>query len=362
MPTISTCIIVKNEASCIARCIESVLPFSDEVVIYDTGSDDGTQDICRTYDKVRLIQGEWRNDFAWARNQSFSYATKDYIMWVDADDTIDKECADWLVWFKENELSNYTRVDLQYIYDLADDGSYTLMFYRERLFRRSCKPLWHGRIHEWVENSEGPWAHHQVPAENFVVKHRRHKQDPYRNWKIYKEMEENGEIESGRDWFYYGRECMWHESHDAAREKFAKALACPDLWEIDRLNLYVDQSEMCKWEGDEDGVLLNGMHAAACTKTPRADVCCIIGDWYFRRECHKVARLWYMLALEDDSDSVDRTFMDMDKEVFHPALQLCVVEYNLGNIEEAKRYNDLALSVRPDDANAKGNKEFFDSL
>lgn len=359
MTTISTCLIVKNEANCIARCIESVLPFSDEVIIYDTGSDDGTQDICRSYEKVKVIQGTWKNDFAWARNESFKYATMDYIMWVDADDIIDNDSIEWLKIFKATNLKTYTRVDLQYIYDYGDDGSYTLMFYRGRLFRRSHKPLWHGRIHEWVDNSEGRDIICEVPDKDCVIKHKKHDQDPERNLKIYKEMEEAGEITSGRDWFYYGRECMWHESHDSAREKFAKALECQDLWNIDCLNLFMDQRNMCLAEGDTYGALTNAMKASVCTKVPRADVSCAIGDWFLDMGSYKVAEFWFKLALEDTNTDMDKTFMPADKSGYHPALQLCVVEYNLGNKEESKRYNELALTYKPDDPTALANRQFF---
>ena len=118
MPTISTCLIVKNESVCIERCLNSILLFSDEIIIYDTGSNDGTQEICSKIDKVRVIQGEWRNDFAWARNESFKHATCDYIMWVDADDYITEENARWLLNFKNTELEKYTQVNLEYIYDI----------------------------------------------------------------------------------------------------------------------------------------------------------------------------------------------------------------------------------------------------
>ena len=362
MATISTCIIAKNEASCIAKCIEGVLPFSDEVIIYDTGSSDGTQDICRSYDRVRLVQGEWRDDFAWARNESFKPATCDYIMWVDADDTIDPECAEWLRGFKETELEKYTQVDLEYIYDYCDDGSYSLMFYRERLFRRSCKPVWHGRIHEWVANTEGELILHEVPSEDFVVKHRKHNQDPYRNWRIYRDMEAKGEITTARDWFYYGRECMWHESHEAARAKFKKALETEGLWNIDRLNLYMDQYSMCLIDRDMDGALLNALKASVCTREPRADVCCALGDWYLDNGSYTVAKFWYEQALSDKSEGVDKTFMSAEMEGFHPALQLCVVMYNLGNVEESRRYNELALKYQPNDPTALGNRKFFESL
>ena len=55
-PTISLCMIVKNEASVIRRCLDSVRPIITHWVIVDTGSTDGTQDIIRAH--MHDIPGE----------------------------------------------------------------------------------------------------------------------------------------------------------------------------------------------------------------------------------------------------------------------------------------------------------------
>ena len=361
-PTISTCLIVKNESVCIERCIRSIQPFSDEIIVYDTGSDDGTQDICASLDKVKVIQGEWRNDFAWARNESFKYATCDYIMWVDADDYITPENAEWLVSFKENNLKDYTQVNFEYIYDMNPDGKYSMHFFRERIFRRDCKPKWFGRIHEFPAITEGERKIVEIPLEYFSIYHYKHSPNPYRNLNIYKEMEANGEITSGRDWFYYGRECMWYEGKDAARDKFFKALECPDLWCIDKLNLYLHLSGMAFEDGDEQKTFEYAFLAASCTDVPRADVCCAIGDCYYRRGKNDWAKTWYKAALERRPDEPDKTFMMNDRNTVYPALQLCVVEYNEGNVEESERYNEIAYGFDPDNETILNNKKFFESL
>lgn len=361
-PTISTCLIVKNESSCIRRCIKSIQPFSDEIIVYDTGSNDGTQAICASMDKVRVIQGEWREDFAWARNESFKYATCDYIMWVDADDYITPQNAEWLNRFKKTDLKNYTQVNLEYIYDMGDDGKYTLHFFRERIFRRDTEPTWFGRIHEYPAITKGERISIEIPLEDFSIYHYKHSPNPYRNLNIYKDMEKNGEIKSGRDWFYYGRECMWYEGRDAARDKFYKALDCPDLWCIDKLNLYMHLSWMAFEEGNEDDALKYAYLAASCTNVPRADVACAIGDCYIRRGRSDMARTWYEWALYNRTDEPDGTFMSNDKNTSYPALQLCVVEYELGNIEKSEKYNDMVLEFDPENENAICNKAFFQSI
>ena len=85
--TLTIAMIVKDEALNIKAAVESFRPIADEIVVYDTGSTDGTQGILDTLG-VKWIQGEWRRDFAWARNQSLAAAGCAWILWMDADDRI----------------------------------------------------------------------------------------------------------------------------------------------------------------------------------------------------------------------------------------------------------------------------------
>ena len=88
MVTISLCMIVKNEEKVLGRCLDSVKDAVDEIIIVDTGSEDRTKEIAAAYtDKV--YEFEWTNDFAKARNESFSKAEMDYCMWLDADDVLE---------------------------------------------------------------------------------------------------------------------------------------------------------------------------------------------------------------------------------------------------------------------------------
>ena len=47
MITVSVCMIVKNEEHCLERCLKSLAPVADEIIVVDTGSDDGTKDIAK---------------------------------------------------------------------------------------------------------------------------------------------------------------------------------------------------------------------------------------------------------------------------------------------------------------------------
>ncbi|HIU29752.1 MAG TPA: glycosyltransferase family 2 protein, partial [Candidatus Egerieisoma faecipullorum] len=85
MATVSLCMIVKNEERVLARCLESVRECMDEIIIVDTGSSDATKEIAARYTD-KIYDFEWIDDFAAARNFSFSKASMDFAMWLDADD------------------------------------------------------------------------------------------------------------------------------------------------------------------------------------------------------------------------------------------------------------------------------------
>jgi glycosyltransferase involved in cell wall biosynthesis len=87
-PTVSVCMIVKNEENNINRCLDS-LCWADEIIIVDTGSTDKTKKIIEDSKvKVKYYTTIWEDDFSKARNFSMDKATKNYILWVDADEEV----------------------------------------------------------------------------------------------------------------------------------------------------------------------------------------------------------------------------------------------------------------------------------
>lgn len=84
---ISLCMIVRDEASMLARCLDSALPWVDEVVVVDTGSVDDTVSIAKARG-ARIGHFRWCDDFAAARNASVDLATGDWILCLDADEAI----------------------------------------------------------------------------------------------------------------------------------------------------------------------------------------------------------------------------------------------------------------------------------
>ena len=86
-PTLSLCMIVKNEESFLPKCLDSCRKWVDEIIIVDTGSTDRTMNIARDFGS-KVYEHAGGNDFAKHRNQSISYATGDWFFILDADEEL----------------------------------------------------------------------------------------------------------------------------------------------------------------------------------------------------------------------------------------------------------------------------------
>jgi glycosyltransferase involved in cell wall biosynthesis len=136
---ISLCMVVRNEELLIAKAINSVRSIVNEIVVLDTGSNDNTCKIASSLGG-KVIKKKWDNNFGSMRNISIEEARGDWILILDADESIAKSQLKPLVRLTLNKkvsgyyfpVRNYTRE-----YDLlcdwhANDGS----FPKEELFSR----------------------------------------------------------------------------------------------------------------------------------------------------------------------------------------------------------------------------------
>ena len=155
MSTIGLCMIVKNEAKVILRCLASALPLVDYVLVVDTGSTDGTQDLVRRFLADHDVEGAvidepWR-DFAY--NRTFALArlreveTVDYAMIIDADDVLIQDPNFDPVAFKSRLEHDLYDVELS-------QGS--ISYYRPQICRNRMAFSFKGVLHEYLEAPPGP--------------------------------------------------------------------------------------------------------------------------------------------------------------------------------------------------------------
>ncbi len=147
-PTISLCMIVKNEENDLLRCLESVKGLVDEIIVVDTGSTDMTIAIAQQYG-AHVISVDWPGDFGQARNISLKRAVCDWILVLDADEYIDQSSGKKL----KKMLAETRAVGLQLcVRNMQPPGE--LVKYQDnyitRVFRNMPEIQFEGMIHESV--------------------------------------------------------------------------------------------------------------------------------------------------------------------------------------------------------------------
>lgn len=81
-------VIAKNEAARIGACLDSARAHVDQMIVYDTGSSDGTVAVAEEHG-ARVHRGVWKDDFAQARNAALDLASADWVLFLDADEEIE---------------------------------------------------------------------------------------------------------------------------------------------------------------------------------------------------------------------------------------------------------------------------------
>jgi glycosyltransferase involved in cell wall biosynthesis len=122
MTLISGVIITFNEESNIERCIRSLLPVVDEIVVLDSFSTDKTKEICSRYN-VRFFEHAF-DTYGDQKNRALAHATYDYILSLDADEALHDSLRDSILEIKHGFLESayrMNRIDNYYgnwMYDL----------------------------------------------------------------------------------------------------------------------------------------------------------------------------------------------------------------------------------------------------
>ena len=188
MPTISLCMIVKNEEMHITRCLKSVADLVDEIIVVDTGSEDRTVEIVSQY-TAKIYSYPWQEDFSDARNYSFSKASMDFCMWMDADDVLEETEKDKFLHLKQTLSSDVDIVMMKYNTAFDEDGKPSFSYFRERWIKNCSEYRWVGAVHEVIPPSGN------IVYSDIAVSHKkRNAGDPDRNLNIYRKALAEGRI------------------------------------------------------------------------------------------------------------------------------------------------------------------------
>ncbi len=361
MAEISLCMIVKNEEHNIGRCLSSVKDLFDEIVIVDTGSTDRTKEIVAQYTD-KIYDFEWINDFAAARNFAFSKGTKDYLMWLDADDIIKDSNKEKFLNVKKflGETPECQWVTM--IYQIAHDkeGNPLYSYKRERIIKREDfgleegKSRWLGAVHECI-HIQGAGTHTDA-----IVTHTKniaeHLTD--RNLKILLSKVESGAHMDTREYFYLANELFDHQRHEECLKYYQIFFSKEDKFNEDAIAACIKACQAASVLEKRD--LAKELAIKTFTfAPPRAEACCLMGDFLFHENNFKDATFWYDLAtkLVKPEDSMGGFIEDC--WTWSPHVQLAACYDRLGLIDQAFIHNELALGYRPDHSGLLQNKQML---
>ncbi|MCL2086086.1 MAG: glycosyltransferase family 2 protein [Oscillospiraceae bacterium] len=349
MAEISLCMIVKDEEELLGRCLDSVKALVDEIIIVDTGSKDKTKQIAANYTD-KIYDFEWIYDFAAARNFSFSKATAQYQMWLDADDIVAASEHEKFLNLKEDlSKGDVDMAMLRYNVNFDNEDRPITSYFRERLFKREMNYRWGGAIHEGIT------PRGKVKNFDISIEHRKLKPgDPFRNIDIFERLLDKGSL-SARDKFYYARELMFHHRLEEAAEWFRAFLEEKHGWNEDKIQACLDLYEC--YPNDEQKAVTSVLNAFYYDR-PRAEGCCKMGHFFANKGEYKAAAFWYESALTSNI-SERKGFVLNDCYDFIPYIELCVCYDRLGEREKALYYHKKSKELKPRDKSVIFNDKYF---
>ena len=339
-------IIVKNAESTIELCLDSIWSIADEIIVVDTGSSDGTLEKIKKYD-IHSYTFEWQDDFSAARNYAASHSTGDWILIIDADETVevDRQTVDermntdaegyWVT--VKNFLSN----------DLTQANSQRNL----RMFRNRPEYTFQGRIHEQIIPSilqkhsidkvreSSMLIHHFGYLPQFTKKHEKSqrnikllelalKEEPDQPFYFYNLGVEYARISNIDQSIIYLKKCIENEHEKASYLHHAYYLLADNLVE--------------KTEFDQAIVWLQkGIHLYS----NYTDLHYLLGNTYLKQYRYEEALQSYYRAIElGDSPTKYISVSGVGGYLSH--FQVGVIYQKLGYIKEALQRYMLCIQVR----------------
>ncbi len=144
-PTITLCMIARDEERFLGDCLRSAKSCVDEIVLVDTGSTDRTVEIAESYGAV-VVRSPWVDDFSVPRNVGLAHATGDWILVLDADEELTVASAQHVLDLARNERACGYHMRFINEHELGVSRGVTMV----RMFRNLVGIEYRYAIHEQV--------------------------------------------------------------------------------------------------------------------------------------------------------------------------------------------------------------------
>ncbi|MFC4598151.1 glycosyltransferase [Cohnella hongkongensis] len=341
MISISLCMIVKDEEETLKRCLESAAGVADEIIIVDTGSADRTKTVAKAY-TPHVLDFEWQDDFAAARNYAFSQATKDYIFWLDADDVLLPPDKEKLIALKRTLDPAVDAVSMDYHIARDKHGNPVTSIRRFRLVKRSRKYRWQGAVHEMLLVSGRIWN------SDIAVTHKKERRMTDRNLQIYEKRLREGKPFSPQDLFHFARELHQFGRLEEAVEHYTAFLDRSGPSPENRI-CALQQLADCYHRLGQTDKEFSATFESFQYDIPRPESCCRLGYHFLQKDAYRQAVYWYKQALAFPVEPGSWVIVNQTSRTLLPHIQLALCYYRLGQYAESYYHNKQALTYSPDD-------------
>jgi glycosyltransferase involved in cell wall biosynthesis/2-polyprenyl-3-methyl-5-hydroxy-6-metoxy-1,4-benzoquinol methylase len=371
---ISVCIIVKNEAL-LQQCVESFRDYVEEIVIVDTGSTDGTDNVARKLADIFEVYTGCNNtetglieDFSNARQRSFELATQPWVMWVDADDII--VGAENLSRLTQTIDHNADAISFMFPYEYSYNelNQCTCLHYRERLFSNKNKFHWVNPVHEVIIPNDNVKASFII-EDSIVFKHQRQystkQMESGRNLRILRNYFEKVKDSDPRQMYYLGLECFNNGLADEAIQHLTKYVDISG-WDDERAMACLKLVDIYQMIGDYQNGIKWGFKTIEIKET--------WGEGYF-----SLAKMFYFLAAQDSVNemrhwercsyfsrlglSLPQTktllFINPLERDYEIHRYLNIALNKLGNVRGALESTIIGLKSKPNDESLLLNKKLY---
>ena len=349
---ISLCMIVKDEENTIGRYLDSIKDLVDEIIIVDTGSSDTTREYAKSRG-AKVFNFEWIDDFSKARNYSFSQATKDYILWMDANEILNENDIQ-----KFNDLKNLITensidsVTMNCALNIDENNQVTSSIRQNRLVKRLSNFQWIGATNEYLN------VHGNIVHSDITIINKKYKKCTDRNLKIYENLLKKNELIYPRDNYYFANELFEHKRYDEAIKYYEDFLQNNNMWTDGIKDACYKLSDCYSMKNDYDSEL-KYIFKSFEYDVPRADFCCKLAYKFMCENKLDMAIYWYSLAINAVPSNVSMSIIHHDTYTYIPWIQLCICHFRKGNFDSAYFSNEMAGKYKPTDSFVKHNRDLL---
>ena len=156
MNKITAVLITFNEERNIERCLESLMPVVDEVVVVDSCSTDATPELCKKHG-VRFISHAWEG-YSASKNFANSLATHNIILSIDGDEVLSETLSQSIKALKDRDIADNEVFSMNRLNNYCGRWIKGCGFYPDtkvRLWRKGFAH-WEGLVHERLVYEKAP--------------------------------------------------------------------------------------------------------------------------------------------------------------------------------------------------------------